>query len=87
MIVVDNHSTDGTTALLEEIAAKDKRLIHVVPERYDLGIGGCWMEAVRHEACGLYCVQLDSDDVYQDENTLQKIVDTFELEKWAMVIG
>ena len=64
VIVVDNHSTDGTTELLEEIAAKDDRLVHVVPARHDLGIGGCWNLAVHSEKCGEYAVQLDSDDVY-----------------------
>ena len=87
VIVVDNFSTDKTTDKLIKLANENNRLYHIFPSRTDLGIGGCWMEAVRHEACGLYCVQLDSDDVYQDENTLQKIVDTFEREKCAMVIG
>lgn len=87
VIVVDNFSTDKTTDKLIKLANNNNRLYHIFPSRTDLGIGGCWMEAVRHEACGLYAVQLDSDDVYQDENTLQKIVDTFEKEKCAMVIG
>lgn len=87
VIVVDNHSSDGTTALLTEIASKDGRLIHVVPERNDLGIGGCWNMAVHHEYCGEYAVQLDSDDVYSGPDTLQKIVDAFREQKCAMVVG
>ncbi|MBE6232379.1 MAG: glycosyltransferase [Bacteroidales bacterium] len=87
IIVVDNHSTDGTSELLAEMAEKDDRIIHVVPERYDHGIGGCWNMAVRHHACGEFAVQLDSDDVYSGPLTLQKIVDTFIRQKCAMVIG
>lgn len=86
VIVVDNHSTDGTTALLDGLA-EDERLIHLVPERTDLGIGGCWNLAVHHPACGEFAVQLDSDDVYSGVGTLQKIVDTFRSERCAMVIG
>lgn len=86
VIVVDNHSTDGTTCLLDGLAV-DNRLIHLVPERTDLGIGGCWNLAVHHPACGEFAVQLDSDDVYSGVGTLQKIVDTFRRERCAMVIG
>ena len=87
VIVVDNHSTDGTTELLDEIAAADSRLVHVIPAKYDLGIGGCWNLAVHHELCGEYAVQLDSDDVYSGPDTLQKIVDAFREQKCAMVVG
>ena len=87
VIVVDNHSTDGTTGLLEEIAARDERLVHVVPAKHDLGIGGCWNLAVHHEKCGEYAVQLDSDDVYSGPDTLSKIVDAFLQQKCAMVVG
>ncbi|HET6558780.1 MAG TPA: glycosyltransferase [Prolixibacteraceae bacterium] len=86
LIVVDNYSTDGTTDILKEYAELGK-LIHIIPERKDLGIGGCWNEAVFHPACGKFSVQLDSDDLYQDENTLQTIVDKFYEENCAMVIG
>lgn len=85
VIVVDNHSTDGTTALLDAI--DDPRLVHIVPQRTDLGIGGCWNTAVRDPHCGAFAVQLDSDDVYSGPDTLQKIVDTFRREGAAMVIG
>lgn len=87
VIVIDNHSTDGTTELLSSMAAKDPHLIHVIPERNDLGIGGCWNMAVHHEMCGEYAVQLDSDDVYSGPDTLQKIVDAFRQQKCAMVVG
>ena len=87
VIVVDNHSTDGTTALLEDMAAKDERLIHVIPSRNDLGIGGCRHQAVHHEKCGEFAVQLDSDDVYSGPDTLTKVVDAFREQKCAMVVG
>lgn len=87
LIVVDNHSTDGTSSILHEFAAKDKRVVHIVPARTDLGIGGCWNEGVHHKSCGRFSVQLDSDDIYKDETTLQKIVDVFRKEKCAVVIG
>lgn len=87
VIVVDNHSSDGTTGLLEELASKNDNLIHVVPAKHDLGIGGCWNLAVHHEMCGEYAVQLDSDDVYSGPDTLQKIVDAFREQKCAMVVG
>lgn len=86
-IVVDNFSTDGTTEVLQKLAEQDSRLIHLIPERNDLGIGGCWNVAAHSKYCGKYASQLDSDDIYIDENTLQKIVDTFKKEKCAMVIG
>lgn len=86
LIIVDNHSTDGTTEVIQQYA-EDKRLIHLIPERDDLGIGGCWNEAAGHPSCGKFCVQLDSDDVYSGPDTLQKIVDAFYAESCAMVIG
>lgn len=87
VIVVDNHSTDGTSEVLAALAAEDERLVVVVPERDDLGIGGCWNRAVEHPACGRYSVQLDSDDRYKTDGTLQKIVDCFRRERVAMVVG
>ena len=87
VIVVDNHSDDGTTEILKKIAVDDKRCIHVIPDTSDLGIGGCWNLAVSQPQCGRFAVQLDSDDLYSSENTLQMIVDKFRQEKCAMVIG
>ena len=86
LIVVDNHSTDGTTDTLKEYARLGK-LIHIIPERNDLTVGGCWNEAVFHPDCGKFAVQLDSDDLYADENVLQIIVDKFYEENCAMVVG
>lgn len=86
LIVVDNHSTDGTTDVIARLAT-DTRLIHLIPERDDLSIGGCWNAAVHHPQCGRFVVQLDSDDLYSSPHTLQRIVDAFRIEKAAMVIG
>lgn len=87
LIVVDNHSTDDTTKILNELSATDERIIHIVPERNDLGIGGCWNRAIMDPRCGKFAVQLDSDDLYIDENTLQKVVDAFYEQKCGAVIG
>ncbi|MGB6648709.1 MAG: glycosyltransferase family A protein, partial [Bacteroidota bacterium] len=87
VIVVDNHSTDGTTDLLLQYAGRDQRLLHIVPERKDLGIGGCWNEAVHHPECGRFAVQLDSDDLYKDPSTLERVVEVFYRERCGMVVG
>lgn len=86
LIVIDNHSADGTTEAIREFSS-DERLIHILPERNDLGIGGCWNVGVHHEKCGKFAVQLDSDDVYKDENTLQTMVNAFYEQNCAMVVG
>lgn len=87
LIVIDNHSTDGTTEKIAALAATDPRIIHLRPERDDLGIGGCWNLGVHHPACGRFAVQLDSDDVYSDEHTLRHIVEAFYAQGCAMVVG
>lgn len=86
LIVIDNHSTDGTTEAIDEFK-NDERVIHIIPERNDLGIGGCWNMGVHHEKCGKFAVQLDSDDVYKDENTLTTMVNAFYEQNCAMVVG
>ena len=87
ILVIDNHSTGNTTRIISDIASKERRVIHLIPERTDLGIGGCWTHAVMHPACGRFAVQLDSDDLYINEKVLQTIVDTFREQQCAMVIG
>ena len=86
IIIIDNHSTDGTTEAIDAFKA-DERVVHLVPERNDLGIGGCWNYGVNDVHCGKFAVQLDSDDLYKDEHTLQTIVNAFYEQKCAMVIG
>ena len=85
MIVIDNHSTDRTTKILSE--AGDSRLVHIVPERRDLGIGGCWNQAIYSAHCGRYAVQLDSDDLYTNDSVLARIVAELESGPYAMVAG
>lgn len=86
LIIVDNHSTDGTTEAIRRYAG-EKKIVHLIPERTDLGIGGCWDLAIRDARCGRFAVQLDSDDLYSGPDTLQRIIDTFHKEQCAMVIG
>ncbi len=85
LIVVDNHSTDRTTEILRGV--RDVRLKHIVPERRDLGIGGCWNEAIYSGHCGRYAIQLDSDDLYINDGVLRRIVAEFAAGAYAMVIG
>lgn len=87
VIVIDNHSTDGTTEAIDAIAAKDPRVIHLRPERTDLGIGGCWNLGINDPRCGRYAVQLDSDDVYANPDVLASVVRAFNEQNCAMVVG
>jgi hypothetical protein len=87
LIIINNHSTDRTSELINKYAKQDHRLIHLVPERTDLAIGGCWNEGIHHPQCGDFIIQLDSDDVYSDPFTLRKIIEAFYMQKCAMIIG
>lgn len=87
VIVIDNHSTDGTTDVLRNLASKHENLKVIIPAFSDLGIGGCWNEGINSAHCGRFAIQLDSDDLYKGADTLQRIVDTFRSENCGMVIG
>ena len=88
VIVVDNHSTDGTADILSSLSQSHSDKLHVLnPDRTDLGIGGCWNMAVNDSHCGRFAVQLDSDDLYSSPKTLQTIVDAFYEQKAAMMVG
>lgn len=86
LIIVDNYSTDGTTELIRSFAGDD-RVVHIIPERKDLGIGGCWNEAVMSEKCGMFAIQLDSDDLYIDDSVITMVADAFYAQQCAMVVG
>ncbi len=87
VIVVDNHSDDGTGELLVEMAAGDPRLVRLVPDRDDLGIGGCWDYAIRSPQAGRFAVQLDSDDVYAGDQTVAAMVGLLRDGPHVMVVG
>ncbi len=87
VIVVDNHSTDKTAKILKNFAAKHPNMLHLVPKQRDLGIGGCWNEAIYSPHCGRYAVQLDSDDLYSSPKSLQTIVNTLRRGRYAMAVG
>lgn len=85
ILIVDNHSTDATGEVIDSFA--DERVCHIIPERNDLGIGGCWNYAVNSPMCGRFAIQLDSDDLYSDSGVLQRIVDEFYVQQCAMLVG
>ena len=87
VIVVDNHSTDGTTEALARLAESDKHVIHLIPEEKSLLIGGCWNKAISSPHCGQYVVQLDSDDMYSSPTTLQRMVEAFGQQNCMAVVG
>lgn len=87
LILVDNHSTDGTTGIVSDLAGKYPNLVHLIPDRFDLGIGGCWNLGIHHARCGKFAVQLDSDDLYSGRDTLERMVNAFYEQQCAMVVG
>ena len=87
LIVIDNHSTDGTTDIIQAYEKTDKRVVHLIPARKDLGIGGCWNEGIFHNECGKFAIQLDSDDLYINNNVIDTVVNAFYEQHCAMVVG
>jgi hypothetical protein len=87
LLVIDNYSTDGTTEIIRNFAKSDDRVVLVIPERKDLGIGGCWNEGVFHKKCGRFAIQLDSDDLYIDNTVITRVVEAFYQQQCAMVVG
>ncbi|MDR2058327.1 MAG: DUF4922 domain-containing protein [Dysgonamonadaceae bacterium] len=87
VFVVDNYSTDVTSSIVRKIASEDNRLIHIIPDRLDLGIGGCWNEAVMHPQCGKFTLQLDSDDLYINDSVVETIVRAFYNQNTPMIVG
>ena len=82
VIVVDDNSTDGTSQIIEEIAnsqePKAKSLIYIAQDKTWHAIGGNWNVAIHDPRCGKYAIQLDSDDTYFDDTTVQRFIDAFE---------
>ena len=86
VIVVDDNSTDGTVGIIESFL-DDPRLIYIAQDPTWHAIGGNWNSALHHPLCGKFALQLDSDDTYYDEHTVQKMVDAFYEQGCAMVVG
>ncbi|WP_059026412.1 glycosyltransferase family 2 protein [Gabonibacter massiliensis] len=87
VIVIDNHSTDSTTEIIRDLSHGDKRIVHLIPDQPQTGIGGCWTHAIMQNCCGKFAVQLDSDDLYIDDQVLQLLIDTFYKQQCAMLVG
>ena len=87
VIVVDDNSTDGTAQIIEDLRLKNEDLIYIAQDKTWHAIGGNWNVAIHDPRCGKYAIQLDSDDTYFDETTVQKFIDAFESGHYGMVIG
>lgn len=85
VIVVDDNSTDGTAEKIQAI--QDDKLVYIAQDKTWHAIGGNWNVAIHDPRCGKYAIQLDSDDTYFDETTVQKFIDAFESGNYGMVIG
>lgn len=86
VIVVDDNSDDGTVDVIKSFLP-DPRLVYIAQDKTYHAIGGNWNAAIHHPSCGRFALQLDSDDLYHDENTVQKFVDAFYAQNCAMVVG
>ena len=87
VIVVDDNSTDGTAEIIEKLKIQNSKLIYIAQDKTWHAIGGNWNVAIHDPRCGKYAIQLDSDDTYFDETTVQKFIDAFESGNYGMVIG
>ena len=90
VIVVDDNSTDGTAEIIEKLKNQNEKLIYIAQDKTWHAIGGNWNVAIHDPRCGKYAIQLDSDDTYFDETTVQRFIDAFEDKegtKYGMVIG
>ena len=86
VIVVDDNSTDGTVDVIKGFLG-DPKLVYIAQDPSYHAIGGNWNAALHHPGCGRFALQLDSDDLYSDEHTVQKFVDAFREQNCAMVVG
>ena len=87
VLVVDNHSTDGTAEAIAAARHRFPRIHRIVPPEPGHGIGGCWQLAVRSELCGRYAVQLDSDDLYEGTGALRRMVECLRDSQAALAVG
>ena len=87
VIVVDDNSTDGTAEKIFELSRQHSNLIYIAQDKTWHAIGGNWNVAIHDPRCGKYAIQLDSDDTYFDETTVQRFIDKFEEGEFGMVIG
>lgn len=86
VIVVDDNSEDGSVDVIKQFV-NDERIVFIQQDKTWHAIGGNWNVALHHPKCGKFAIQLDSDDTYADENTVQKFIDAFHEQNCAMVVG